>query len=90
MGLTKVDLEEFVGKEVYSIMYAELEESNELDYGTIVKVTESGLHLDTSRTIQVYDWDTEKFKDSEEEEPLTLIIPLANILNIEISREELK
>lgn len=84
--MMKEDLEEYVGKEIYSLFYAMAgDECEETDSGTILKVTPGALHIDTSRHLRDYSQKT----DLEATYPakLTLIIPLANILSIEIDME---
>lgn len=81
--MMKEDLEEFVGKEIYSLFYAMAgDEFEETDVGTILKVTPGALHLDTSRHLR--DYSNKEDLEATYKAKLTEIIPLANILSIEI------
>ena len=91
MSLTKGDLEPYIGKEVHSLQYEWSDgESDEIDYGTILKVTNGAVHLDTSRKLRDYSQEAREKPEDEQyyDAKLTLVIPLSRIHSIEIEIEE--
>lgn len=90
MSLTKEDLEPFIGKEVYSLQYEWSDgQTDEIDYGTILTVTNSAVHLDTSRKLQDFSLEAREKPEDERwyDAKLMLVIPLSRIHSIEVQME---